>query len=90
MGRRSISSTFQFIPPASRTDQVAKLMFTDADSQRKLTLDSMFMLRAGILQKLALEDHACFLSHEKWDDIMLLPEIVSDKEILVHFIGNEM
>jgi hypothetical protein len=90
MGRRDISSSFQFIPPASRTDQVAKLIYTDVESKRKLTLDSMFMLRAGILQKLALKDNAYYLDHEKWDDIMLLPEIVGDKQILVHFIGNEM
>jgi hypothetical protein len=90
MGKRGIDETFQFIPPASRTDQVAKLIFTDADSQRKLTLDSMIMLRAGILQKLAQKDHAYFLAAEKWDDIVLFPEIVGDKQILGHFVGNEM
>ena len=61
--RRCINSRFQFITTELRTDQVAMMIHSDVESQRKLALDSMLMLRAGKLRRLELKHKAFYMAN---------------------------
>jgi hypothetical protein len=54
--KKNVNSGFRFIPMCDRTDDVAKVMASEIEIQRKLVFGSMMMVKAGILDKLEAQD----------------------------------